>query len=335
MSYVVLFYTKFFDTYPTYTRFESVPEVEFTTDRSRLRQADAVVLHLPNAAQVLDAVKYPGQVWISWSMESDTRTRLLGRKGVKKVFDLHIGFHRRSDIWSPYVPLLAEWHEALAAQREEATEAAPAVLFQSAKTDQWGRDAYLTEVMEHMPFDSYGRFLKNKELPVPDRGADSKLQLLSRYKFTFGFENTIEDDYVTEKFFQPLLAGSVPVYLGAPNVADFAPGEHCFIDASRFSPRELAAHLKELAADQTEYARYHAWRTQPLRPEFVRLVEPIQDDAFLRLARLLKTRLDARGARDGGRAVRPFGWHGLLDARWRPIHAALRRARKRLGLSRR
>lgn len=36
------------------------------------------------------------------------------------------------------------------------------------------------------------------------------------------FENVIAMDYVTEKFYDPLIAGSVLVYLGAPNIADFA-----------------------------------------------------------------------------------------------------------------
>lgn len=34
-----------------------------------------------------------------------------------------------------------------------------------------------------------------------------KVQTLKRYKFSLAFENSNEDDYVTEKYFQSLVAG--------------------------------------------------------------------------------------------------------------------------------
>lgn len=64
------------------------------------------------------------------------------------------------------------------------------------------------------------------------------------YKFVFAFENAREIDYVTENFYIPLIAGSVPVYLGAQNVAEFAPDRRSFVDASEFkTPEELARYL--------------------------------------------------------------------------------------------
>jgi hypothetical protein len=49
---------------------------------------------------------------------------------------------------------------------------------------------------------------------------------------------------VTENFFKPLVAGSVPVYLGAPNIRELATAEHCFIDTADFEgPAELPAYL--------------------------------------------------------------------------------------------
>lgn len=58
------------------------------------------------------------------------------------------------------------------------------------------------------------------------------------------FENAISKDYVTEKFFNPLVIGSVPVYLGAPNIEDFIPGKNSFVDVRNFdSPKDLADFL--------------------------------------------------------------------------------------------
>ncbi|CAF4835450.1 unnamed protein product, partial [Rotaria sp. Silwood2] len=41
----------------------------------------------------------------------------------------------------------------------------------------------------------------------------------------------LEYDYVTEKLWQPLAAGSVPLYLGAPNIDEWLP---CYNYSSNF-----------------------------------------------------------------------------------------------------
>lgn len=73
-----------------------------------------------------------------------------------------------------------------------------------------------------------------------------KLEVLSRYRFALCFENTCFPGYVTEKIFDCMAAGCVPVYLGAPDIASYVP-EATFIDMRRFSGfAELAAHLDSL-----------------------------------------------------------------------------------------
>jgi glycoprotein 3-alpha-L-fucosyltransferase len=39
-------------------------------------------------------------------------------------------------------------------------------------------------------------------------GAVDKVETLKRYKFSLAFENSNEEDYVTEKFFQSLVTGN-------------------------------------------------------------------------------------------------------------------------------
>ena len=46
---------------------------------------------------------------------------------------------------------------------------------------------------------------------------DKKLLIAGHYPFYLSIENTILDDYVTEKFFEGFLTDAVMVYLGAPN----------------------------------------------------------------------------------------------------------------------
>jgi hypothetical protein len=329
LTYLVLFYNSLFGWLPSVQQFASVPGVTFTSDRRLLRQADAVVFHLPQARNIRDAPKYPGQLWVGWSMESRANTPIR-KERVMAAFDLHMGFERESDVWHPYVPSLPRWNEAMARPPIEPSQTAPAVLFQSSKIDNCGREAYLSQLMSHLHFDSYGKFLKNRELPEPDAGPETKLALLRDYRFTLAFENTMEPDYVTEKFFQPLLAGSVPVYRGAPNVADFAPGEHCYIDASHYSPAELSQLLQQIASNPAEYTRYQKWRTEPLRPAFLQLLERNSAGPIEQLAAVLQERLDARGPRPDGPPVFPFGVRGYAIAMKRRLVSAVRRFRDRL-----
>ncbi len=66
---------------------------------------------------------------------------------------------------------------------------------------------------------------------IPDK---KKLKVLSKYKFAICFENmTGIDGYITEKIFDCLKAGCVPVYWGANNVQKYIPKE-CFIDFRDF-----------------------------------------------------------------------------------------------------
>jgi len=86
----------------------------------------------------------------------------------------------------------------------------------------------------------------------------------ARAQFHLALENTRCDDYVTEKLYTALTRGQVPIVLGAPNVADHAPGHDSYIDATAFpSARALAEYLLYLDRNDTAYDEYHAWRSRP------------------------------------------------------------------------
>lgn len=64
-----------------------------------------------------------------------------------------------------------------------------------------------------------------------------KKQTYQNYKFALCYENAEFDDYVSEKIFDCFFGGTVPIYLGAPNVATFIP-ENTFIDKRKFATYE-------------------------------------------------------------------------------------------------
>jgi hypothetical protein len=83
--------------------------------------------------------------------------------------------------------------------------------------------------------------------------------------------------------------GSVPVYLGAPNVDRLVPDPDCYIDVNDFAgPQALAEHLMELDRDEEAHRRRFAWKRRPFRPEFQALLDLQRKDPLVRLCELVK-----------------------------------------------
>jgi hypothetical protein len=318
---LILFYNPFFRRWPRVDDLDKAAACHFTTDRAALPRADAVVFHLPSCSEIWNAPKYPGQLWVAASMESDASCPDQADPDFRRAFDLTMTHLRSSDAWSPYFSLARA--DELSAPVPAKTEPAPALQFTSAPQDHCGRLAYLTELMAHLPVDSYGKMLHNRDLGTPDQGRQSKFDTVRHYKFYLAFENSIEPDYVTEKFFQALAAGTVPVYRGAPNIRDFWPGAECCIDAADFAgPAELAAYLQALDRDDAAYRRYHAWRAEGVSGGFRQLFAPTSRPALARLCDLILTRTDPLpGPR--GAPTRPLAWRQWLrraaDGRHAPV----------------
>lgn len=64
--------------------------------------------------------------------------------------------------------------------------------------------------------------------------AKSKYKTLSEYKFILCFENMIMPGYITEKIFDCLFSGTIPIYLGAPDISNYV-NNNCFIDFRDFN----------------------------------------------------------------------------------------------------
>ena len=95
---------------------------------------------------------------------------------------------------------------------------------------------------------------ETQSLTFPD-SREGLLELLSRYKFVLTIENAACDDYVTEKLWDALAAGAVPVYAGAPNIWSLVPNKKSIVAVDEFDgPVALAQYLeKVLGLDLTTH----------------------------------------------------------------------------------
>lgn len=264
------------------------PGYVLTLDRAYLDKAFAVVFHIPVLHEHLygELEKKDGQIWIAWNMEPESKVPLLHDDTFLSFFDLRMDYHPRSDIVCPYY---AEFRpERMLFHSDPASKKNRVCMLISSGVNQSRRKEYLAELMKYTPIDSYGRLYHNKDLEGEDRGWESKIALYSQYKFVIAFENSVLEDYVTEKLYDPLLAGTVPIYLGAPNVEGYLPGDNCIVRVDRFgSPEELAAYINLCYADNAKYLEYHRWRSLPWREDFLKKVAVQNDSPFVRLCWLL------------------------------------------------
>ena len=83
-----------------------------------------------------------------------------------------------------------------------------------------------------------------------------KLCVAQHFLFMLSFENSDAPGYVTEKLYQPLLAGSVPIYGGTADVRHLLPSENAAIVLDRFddaSIRDMSSTVKNAMRIKSAY----------------------------------------------------------------------------------
>ena len=81
------------------------------------------------------------------------------------------------------------------------------------------------------------------------------------YKFYLAFENSVCNDYMTEKLYRTMrMGGIIPVVLGGANYSQLVP-PHSVINVMDYSsPRALAEFLYKLDRNDTLYNEYFQWQ---------------------------------------------------------------------------
>ncbi len=277
--------------------------VSFTSNRARLNEADAVWFHAPT---ITDLPRHKEHPWILMSMESDANCQALKIPAFTRRFDIHMTYRLDADVPCIY-PNRHQYGTFLEPPPRRSGPSAGALAAYIASHPVAHRDEYAAELMRHVQIDSLGKCLRNAEIDGfvkggwADGGWHSILDILPRYKFYLAFENSMAQDYVTERVFHALSCGVVPIYLGASNVREFMPHDDAIIDAADFtSAQELADYLLYLDADDEAYAKHLNWKTQGYTDRFSELLDLGSIDPQHRLAVKLAHGCD-RSCRCGGR----------------------------------
>ncbi|NXG48854.1 FUT7 fucosyltransferase, partial [Psilopogon haemacephalus] len=225
---------------------------QLTTDRQLLGQADVVVFphsRLQPGRDRLPKERPPQQNWVWLCLESPSNTKGLARW--KQTFNWVMTYRRDSDIFMPYGKLVP--NRSATVNIPEKTNLVSWVISNYHSTQERAR--VYKNLSRHLHVDIYGSAARR---PLCK---DCLLPTTSKSKFYLAFENSIHQDYITEKLWRnSLLAGTVPVVLGPPraNYEQFIPADS-FIHVDDFSSAAaLAEFLRSLNASR--YRQFFGWQ---------------------------------------------------------------------------
>ncbi|XP_047739154.1 alpha-(1,3)-fucosyltransferase 7-like [Hyalella azteca] len=257
-----------------------VSSCELVYDHRNLATADAVVFHLLDFTNTSDLPQErpTGQSWVVVTLEAPPIAAMhpvdYGR--LRGVINWTMSYRRDSEIVVPYGRTVPKELLDTKINEQESLESRD---FWSEKTSghyvAWmvshcatdsRREWYVKELAKYIKVDVFGKcgFKKcGKNISIKTIGSfdqDSCNDITSKYFFYLSFENSICEDYVTEKLFMPLQLGVVPVVLGGADYNAIAPPES-FVNALDFpTPEKLAQALLSIAANRTLYNRFFKWR---------------------------------------------------------------------------
>ncbi|ANV97382.1 hypothetical protein BBW65_00455 [Helicobacter enhydrae] len=108
----------------------------------------------------------------------------------------------------------------------------------------------------HIQRSEFVNFLKTTQLPIDYFGGEkkhntipTKLEALQDYRYSIAIENSSTPFYFTEKITDCFLAGCMPFYYGAENIADFFPKESfVWIDITK--PQEAQKIIQSVLKDK-------------------------------------------------------------------------------------
>ncbi|CEO99329.1 Fucosyltransferase [Plasmodiophora brassicae] len=240
----------------------------FTGDKTMRHKAHGLLYrdeeppdpHVPKA--------YPEQKKIYMCFESPANLGLLENAEFMARFDYEISYRRTAaapTFYSePYMNGMFDTKVRLFDPPVPFDKKVDAVAYMNSNCGtSSGRAEALRMLIElnQYPVHSYGDCDRNKYTD------EDKVTLFSKYKFCVAMENSVFEDYISEKLFQAMSAGCVPLYVGATNIGWHmpVPVDQMMIhfDPKRDSIADLSRRLQSLGSNRSEYEKMLAWKAIP------------------------------------------------------------------------
>lgn len=219
-------------------------------------------------------------IWAITHEESPRNVPELMFEKILNIFNYSSTFSRYSDVPYPLQHIVSlenvtstKYYVETRQKNMFLGELAPILYLQSDCETSTERDKFVTTLQNFQQVDSYGRCLRNKELPAGIKHykedylnsfhEEEFLKFVAKYKFVIAIENGVCEDYITEKFWRALHVGVVPIYYGSPSIRDWLPNEKSAILLEDFpTPELLSRHINNLMQNDTFYEEYLEHKTK-------------------------------------------------------------------------
>ena len=262
----------------------------YVTERSEYNESHAVLFNIHSTGlRDIPAYRPPGQLWIAFLHESP---QIMSTEKVNKwrnLFNTSMSYMLNSDI-----PVLfpryssrgnhSKWYTA---QLEEIRRNLTLKVKQKTKMVAWfvsncktpsDREMYVQELSKYIQVDVFGKcgnftcprkirtkyesgvfgMCGNVTCPrtIESEYGDCDSMLDKNYKFYLSFENSLCEEYVTEKFTRMVHRDLITVVLGGADYSAFTAPE-TYLDVRNFtSPRRLAEFMRYLDMRTDLYVDY-------------------------------------------------------------------------------
>ncbi|KAH3850598.1 hypothetical protein DPMN_093020 [Dreissena polymorpha] len=229
---------------------------EMTTDRSNLKTASAILFNYCHSNMgfhppITKEERSPDQAWIFRCLETPVHFSFddYKQEAWLGMLNWSISYRLDSDIPQTYgtlvtrrQPLYKDYRAIFRSKNRTALWMVSNCYVQSQRLE------YINELKSHgFEVDVYGEcgkgFLTNEQF----------LELLPQYRYYLSFENSLCNDYITEKFFQRYNHDWITVVRGGADYKRLIP-TNTYVDAADFpQAKQLAEYLKTLAIDEERY----------------------------------------------------------------------------------
>lgn len=227
-----------------------------TDDRRAYREADAVIIHhrdIITDTVLPEELRPAAQKWIWMNYESPTHSPYL--ELFEGIFNLTLTYRRDSDIFLPYGFLVPNTLRSIPYNSDQYLRTpAPYELIRprllswviSNWNESHARVAFYKQLQQFLWVDVYGY--------AGQAFFGNVVDLVRDYQFYLALENSQHTDYITEKLWNAIEAGAIPVVLG--------PSREIY---ERLLPPEAFIHVDDFATVR-ELAQYllMLWRTPDL-----------------------------------------------------------------------
>ncbi|EDO36648.1 predicted protein, partial [Nematostella vectensis] len=236
-----------------------------TNDKTLFAKSSAVIFHardMPSVTTLNDLMrkKPVTQVWVYCSMENPIYTP--PTSPLNNMFNWTMTYSSKSDVFFPYGQYIASPSPSIA---DDFTKGKDKLIVWGVSHCKLLRDQVAQKLSEYLPVNIYGGCAsmfpkRHRDGTTCPRSSQQCDELLRRFKFALSFENEECPDYVTEKYWLPIIRGNLPIVLGEGINDDVAiPGS--YINIKDFpNIKALSEYIKYLDKNHTAYNEYFQWK---------------------------------------------------------------------------